>query len=193
MNYLYLDDLVRSLEGLDIYSILFSHLRFVNKDLITRHNSVLKREFQTESQSWSGYVLDLSEMDISQLMQQMEKLKENNNRFRIDFDPDLSPSEIREYYNNIQISFKKKCIVPWLTAIITPEGNVSPCQDYSVGSVRTTNFQDVWNGAKCVNFRRTLKRMKKLPACDRCPSIHRYGFKSFSNELFYGLKDFLRT
>lgn len=193
VNYLYLNELARYLESFNIYSILFSYVRFIDKDLVIKHDAVIQREFQTESHAWEGYVLDVNKMDVNRLIDEVNRLKTKRYPFRVDFEPDFSPSEINKYYTNVKTSLRKKCIVPWLTAVITPDGNVSPCPDFFVGNVRTARFQDIWNGEKCLQFRSRLKKMKKLPACNRCPSIHGYAFKKLFKEIFHGIKDSVRN
>ncbi len=192
MNYLRLEDLVRSLEPYNLYSILFSHVRFINKHLADEHDSVFQREFQTGSPAWFSYIMDVNKMDVNRLIEELNKLKSNNYHTHIDFETHFSPSEIKKYYTNVEYSFKKKCIAPWLTALISPEGHVSPCPGYYVGNVRTASFKDIWNGEKCMQFRRTLSEVKKFPACDRCLSIHKYEYRTVLKQIFQGVNSFFR-
>lgn len=193
MNYLYLEELVHSLEPYNIYSILFAHVRFINKHLADKHNSVFQGKFQTGTPAWFSYIMDVNKMDVNRLIEEIDKLKTNNYHTLIDFETHFSSSEIKEYYTNVEYSFKKKCIAPWLTAVISPEGHVSPCPGYYVGNVRTAGFKDIWNGEKCKQFRRALKEVEKFPACDRCLSIHKYEYKTILTQMFQGINNFLRN
>lgn len=193
MNYLHLEELIHSLEPYNIYSILFAHVRFINKHLADKHNSVFQVKFQTGSPAWFSYIMDVNKMDVNRLVEEINKLKTNHYNTLIDFETHFSSPEIKEYYTNFDFSFRKRCIAPWLTAVVSPEGNVSPCPGYTVGNIRTACFKEIWNGEKCMQFRRTLSEVKKFPACDRCLSIHKYEYKTMLKQLFQGINSFLRN
>jgi radical SAM protein with 4Fe4S-binding SPASM domain len=52
-----------------------------------------------------------------------------------------------------------------------PWGEVTPCLDYSFGSIKEEKFTAVWNSEKARNFRKVLKKHKAFPACNRCCGI----------------------
>jgi len=71
------------------------------------------------------------------------------------FNPKLSPSK------------RSKCLSPWFTSILMPNGDISPCQGYVVGNIKKQSFWKLWNNEKIRTFRKTLKQ-SPFPACFRC-------------------------
>lgn len=71
-------------------------------------------------------------------------------------------------YNN------KICLLPWLQAFISVEGDISPCcalytnMKMSMGNVLKEAFDDVWNGEKYRKLRRDFKKGVKYSICRDC-------------------------
>jgi radical SAM protein with 4Fe4S-binding SPASM domain len=70
-----------------------------------------------------------------------------------------------------------QCLHPWMSAVITLDGEVMPCcnihrSDYSMGNLFTDGFEDIWNGWRYRSFRRELRRKDTVPEpCRWCPDF----------------------
>lgn len=50
-----------------------------------------------------------------------------------------------------------------------------PSQErYALGNIFEQDFQEVWNGERMKEFRRTVNTPQKLPPCARCPMANNY-------------------
>ncbi len=70
------------------------------------------------------------------------------------------------------------CLKPWMDLNnFTVDGRMDVCciatgasqERYSLGNILNQSFQEVWNGARMREFRRTVNTPLKLPPCQRCP------------------------
>lgn len=69
-----------------------------------------------------------------------------------------------------------KCHLPWTCTIIDQDGAVALCcytADTSVGDLKDTPFEQIWNGATMRDARRSFLNGEFPPIClkmaDRCP------------------------
>jgi radical SAM protein with 4Fe4S-binding SPASM domain len=67
------------------------------------------------------------------------------------------------------MSLKPQCIIPWVYLEIFPEGTVTPCcaNILTLGDIKTTPLEEIWNGEKMNRFRRSLFA-KNLPSSCEC-------------------------
>ncbi|MFH0827643.1 MAG: SPASM domain-containing protein, partial [Candidatus Omnitrophota bacterium] len=84
-----------------------------------------------------------------------------------------------DYYLNsayLPSAQNSRCLSPWLTAYVFPDGEVRPCLNfsYSFGNIKEEEFISTWNNARAARFRNTLKTNKIFPACVRCTELYRY-------------------
>jgi MoaA/NifB/PqqE/SkfB family radical SAM enzyme len=86
----------------------------------------------------------------------------------IRFIPDLAPGEYVLHYDNRMNLKRYWCQTPWATANISAYGDVFPCLNYYIGSLRTDGLARVWNNARFRAFRQTLKRNSLFPGCVGC-------------------------
>lgn len=63
---------------------------------------------------------------------------------------------------------KKKCNVPWVSAVIESDGEVKPCFFHpAYGNIHKKNFRDIINSSEAISFRKKLD-VEKDPVCERC-------------------------
>ena len=74
---------------------------------------------------------------------------------------------IEDYYSLKYPSIKSRCLSPWYSAVIEPNGDLTPCQGYVVGNIREKRFRTIWNNKKMLKFRQVRKKHQP-PACFRC-------------------------
>ena len=70
------------------------------------------------------------------------------------------------------------CLKPWMDLNnFTVDGRMDVCciatgpsqERYALGNILNQKFQEVWNGERIQEFRRTVNKPLKLPPCQRCP------------------------
>ena len=70
------------------------------------------------------------------------------------------------------------CLKPWMDLNnFTVDGRMDVCciatgpsqERYALGNILNQNFQEIWNGDRMREFRRTVNTPSKLPPCQRCP------------------------
>lgn len=79
------------------------------------------------------------------------------------------------------VLFRKRsyyCLKPWMDLNnFTVDGRMDVCciatgssqERYGLGNIMNQDFQEVWNGERMQEFRRTVNGPSKLPPCQRCP------------------------
>ena len=85
-----------------------------------------------------------------------------------------SPDKIRNIYayycaleGLAEFPFKK-CNAPWVSTVVEPDGMVRPCFFHeSIGNIRENSLEDILNGEKGIEFRRSLD-MKTNSTCIKC-------------------------
>lgn len=93
---------------------------------------------------------------------------------------------------------KPQCIIPWVYLEIFPEGTVTPCcaNTLTLGDIKTTSLEEIWNGEKMNQFRRSLFA-KNLPlSCQSCIETEKLGgqslrekYNDFFNSSFSSVAD----
>ena len=158
----------------------FHHLIFVNPDIAKRQSELFTKTLGEISGDWEGFITS-QPVGISSglLIEEMKKVKKSGASFLINFYPNFRDDEIVEYYSNPEFilkSYDKRCLSPWMTVYIYPDGSVKPCLafDYTAGNVKENGFLNIWSGEKSRKFRETLKKEKSFPVCTRCTELYRY-------------------
>ncbi len=179
-NYLHLDKIVDIAEDLLASSITFHHLIFLNQQTYAHHNEIFTRQFNVTCLDWRGFVREtLPDIDVEQLLNSINNLKKRTSRTLIHFYPNLTDTEIRQYYTDFNFkpsSYKHRCISPWMVAYIFPDGSVRPCQslNYVAGNIKENSFKNIWNNQKYLRFRRVTKENRLYPVCYRCTELYRF-------------------
>jgi radical SAM protein with 4Fe4S-binding SPASM domain len=176
-NYRDLEQLIGVAEEAHADSLTFHNLIFVSREALER-----QKEYDTllgcSSRDWEGFVFDPG-IDTQLLSRQIRRILAGKYSFKVDFYPNFSFDELREYYRISGGIFREKglrCLSPWMAAYIFPDGQVKPClnSSYSFGNVKENGFLKIWNGKEAVSFRKFLKETKMFPACQRCTELYRY-------------------
>lgn len=64
---------------------------------------------------------------------------------------------------------------------------------YQLGNLLTQDFQEVWNGERAREFRRTVNSSQPLPPCQRCPLLYAYQGPGFSPRMTWShVRSFFR-
>ena len=93
---------------------------------------------------------------------------------------------------------KPQCIIPWVYLEIFPEGTVTPCcaNNLPLGDIKTTSLEEIWNGEKMNQFRRSLFAKNLPSSCQSCVETEKLGgqslrekYNDFFNSSFSSVAD----
>ncbi len=176
-NYEYLEELLAVAAEVEANSLTFHNLIFLNNDIMQKQREYDKT-LGSSSREWEGFV-SVPEIDPVKLYDKIGSIIQGKYDFSVDFYPNLSLGELKEYYQNpcyVPKEYPARCLSPWIVGYVFPDGEVRPCLNstYSFGNVRDKKFADVWNSAEAIRFRQTLRQAKIFPACVRCTELYRY-------------------
>jgi len=140
----------------------------------------LKDILKLKSHDWSGFIRNqLPNIDVDCLIAQIQKLQKLPSALDISFYPNFTQEEIRRYYAEFEFkpsSYPPRCLSPWMTVYIFPDGSVRPCEelDFSCGNIKENSFREIWNNDSFRNFRKTVKQLKIFPVCSKCTELYRF-------------------
>ena len=157
---------------LPIRGLTFNHLWFRNSTIAAQHNRQYCETLPIAEENIQG--VDIKALDADVLTASIREIKKSAKTapFPVFFEPELSDTELRLYYNRPeQFVGYNKCTAAWRNIAITPSGSmiVSPlCFLPPLDCVKGRDFRDVWNAAPARTMRKKIFRAKAYPACARC-------------------------
>lgn len=168
-NYKYLLDMINIASDIGVDALGFQHPVFESKENDERQYKAYLKAFNAEQQKEGYYTSEIMEHDVNELLKMITEIKKSTAPIEISFFPNIKMEHIKPYYLDLHFPFKNRCLGPWNSCVIQPNGDVSPCMGYVAGNIREENLLSLWNNDKMVKFR---KRIKKglLPTCVRCCS-----------------------
>jgi len=180
-NYRYLEDLAKYFcdNKIEINILNFQHVEFTNRETLAEHNKVFEALFGVKNPYWRGAVSPPKDIDLEYLIKVIERLESNQYKEirYIEFEPNFTPQEIREYYDRRSLNPKpsfKKCLAPWFMAQVLPSGGVWLCPGYSIGNAKEVSLPSLWNNKKAREFRRVLNQRRSFPMCGNCYTVYLY-------------------
>lgn len=145
------------------------HYNFLTQEELSAQKKVTYRVFDQEVKIHAA-VDEKSFTGIAErLISLKEELSRTNRDINVQWAPDLSDSEIRNWYSLGRFEVKRKCLFPWRGILVDASGLVYPCSKIYL-ELGDCNFQDIfaaWNGARMLKLREYLK-VNLFPACSRC-------------------------
>ncbi len=176
-NYEYLEQLIVVARKIKANSLTFHNLIFLNREKLEKQKP-FDQALNSSSADWEGFIFEPG-IAPALLNKKKEGILSGKHDFSLDFYPNFSSQELKDYYLNsayLPSAQNSRCLSPWLTAYVFPDGEVRPCLNfsYSFGNIKKEEFISIWNGAKAARFRNTLKANKIFPACVRCTELYRY-------------------
>jgi radical SAM protein with 4Fe4S-binding SPASM domain len=171
-NYSRIVETINLLEEFPIQALIISHFWYTTQELGEIYQSVYREAFQSEPHSWQGFVREVSGINLEVLSQQLYLITNRKNRIPISFVPYLTRKQIWLYYQEPSNSLNyNRCLVPWCTVAILPNGDLTPCSDrpdFIVGNLREKGIIELWYSSRYHLFRKVLKEKGLLPLCYRC-------------------------
>lgn len=180
LNYNYMKEMIEVAKGFYCNTLNFHHLIFTEENVLKQHNELFKKLFNQESYDWKGFVLpDVKNTDVNKLINDIKDIQNKNYPFLVNFYPNFTFEEIKEYYTNpdfVSKTYPVRCLSPWVVSYIYPDGSVLPCHSLScvVGNIKDEPFLKIWNEEKFKKFRKVLKKEKYFPVCPKCTEMYRY-------------------
>jgi MoaA/NifB/PqqE/SkfB family radical SAM enzyme len=180
-NYDHILDFIREVEPLDPSAINISHLNFISEEMATIHNARYGGDLRVVRSNLGDIAPE--QIPVDALWDEIERVKAHARERAskcppLDIVPDPSDqSVLRRYYQNHQeFVGGRNCTDPWKLMMIKTDGTVIPahgrCYNFPVGNVNEQSLPDIWNSARFVEFRHTLKNSGgSLPACARCCGV----------------------
>ena len=180
-NYESLHELLNAAEVMGAESVTFHHLLFLGKEVVQQHERFYTERFQLDSRDWWGFAREeLPRIDTDVLLEQMNKIRSHTSGAKASFYPNFTPEEIRRYYTEFSFrpdSYSTKCMSPWMTAYVFPDGSVKPyhSMSFSAGNIKEHGFIEIWNNQKYKRYRKTVKDIGCFAVCTKgCTELYRY-------------------
>jgi radical SAM protein with 4Fe4S-binding SPASM domain len=83
--------------------------------------------------------------------------------------------DIRRRYYRPWHADNNKCLYPWHTVRLSPDGEVYPCSIMvPMGNVRSRSLAAIWNGETYKAFRRRLRGVGLFPKCAKCCALNKH-------------------
>lgn len=176
-NYQNLEQMLDAAKRQKANSLTFHNLIFLSRSIVDKQKE-FDKTLNCSSLDWEGFVFE-PEIDPKLLEEKRREILSKKHDFSIDFYPNFSCAELKDYYENpcyLAPAGEHRCLSPWLVAYIFPDGEVRPCLNlsYSFGNVKEERFLKIWNNSQARHFRMILKDNKIFPACVRCTELYRY-------------------
>ena len=136
------------------------------------HEKEFKSKLGTQAQGINK--TNIRTPNAGNIMTQMKMIMKDNT-VRKGFFPRLDLNKVFAYYSDSSYPLRKRCVFPWFSTSIKPNGDLSLCfHNYVVGNLKEKRFKSLWNNKKARKFRKTIFKEKYFPACTRCGGILRY-------------------
>jgi len=150
-------------------SVSFGFLFFTNEEAVKKTASLISiQEAKEEDQILPE---NLRNVDTGLIDKEMELCREKAKKtgLSISFNPLLDARTLKEYFYNYDYSYTNKCFFPWKVSRVNPHGIVYPCSiDMNMGNLGEKGFFEIWNGKNYIDFRKSLKKNKLFPKCNKC-------------------------
>jgi len=176
-NYKRLPEMLAVARDAGADSLTFHNLIFLDEGILAKQASY-DIALGSSSAEWRGFLFSPG-IDVDELWRIIKKIKMEKQEINVDFYPNFNYMELVEYYKHPDRSpagQASRCMSPWVTAYIFPDGEMRPCLNstYSYGNVKDKLFKGVWNSSMAVKFRSELKKAGAFPVCARCTELYRY-------------------
>jgi len=167
-----LDRIVDVAQALGADGLVVYYSWFTTEAIGNAHTRVFEKKLGITPTAWRGYLFNHN-VDTDALKQSLARIRRRRLPFPVLYIPDLAEDQLEVYYRNPGDYFGfGPCISPWTTIEVMPNGDITPCRDYSdyvAGSILDAPIEHIWNGDRYVKFRKALVESGgTFPICARC-------------------------
>jgi MoaA/NifB/PqqE/SkfB family radical SAM enzyme len=150
---------------LGVDEVNFGHLMFYPSEIEEDH-----RKFTEETGIGSSFIQGkrLKKPIRANVVKLKEFIKRAKKISQVPVSITQGDVDIERYYSNEYPSMNSRCMTPWYSVIIQPNGDVSSCSEFTVGNIKDRPLLKLWNDEKLVEFRRMKKKKERIPVCFRC-------------------------
>lgn len=168
-----LDEVFEIAEDVHADALVAYYGWFQTEESCQRHEAIIQEKLGTTPVSPRGWIWDYDKIDTDALVESVKRIESREWSFPYLFAPQLSYEEIPLYYreHGNLFGYPRKCVNPWVTMEILPNGDVATCRDYPdyvVGNIKEDNILNIWNNERYRKFRTVLKKEGLFPICSRC-------------------------
>jgi MoaA/NifB/PqqE/SkfB family radical SAM enzyme len=120
-----------------------------------------------EQEPWAAR---LPRMDLEALADQMDEVEKRSRDLGLpcQFVPFASKASMLDFYAGHLAYEQYACAIPWTTMRISPTGDVFPCLNYRVGSIRQGSLLALWNHPRYRAFRNRMGPRGLYQSCAGC-------------------------
>jgi radical SAM protein with 4Fe4S-binding SPASM domain len=167
-----LDEIIQVVSQLGADCAVVYYSWFTNEAVGKSHSRIFEERLGITPTAWRGFLFN-HKVDTEALKASLNRIRQQRYHFPILYIPDLGEDQLERYYRDpADFLGYGPCISPWTTVEILPNGDVTPCRDYSdfvAGNILKLPIEEIWNGRRYVKFRKTLfENGGTFPICARC-------------------------
>jgi radical SAM protein with 4Fe4S-binding SPASM domain len=167
-----LDEVFKVAEEYKADGLVAYYAWFQTEESVAKHDELMTRKLDGPWAAPKGWIWSYDQIDTGELVESVRRIKARTWNFPYLFAPELKLEDIPTYYKEHGNLFGYgKCVTPWTTIEIGPNGEVATCRDYpdyQVGNIRDQGIMEIWNNERYQKFRTTLKEERLFPICSRC-------------------------
>jgi radical SAM protein with 4Fe4S-binding SPASM domain len=161
-------DVARSLSIPSVNIVPYYHF---SNEIGTRYETELKENFGGEAFSWRGFHHEESGVEFDRFKEELRTYRASLGEIQ-DFPyMPLSEDEYKIWFQDQSTQVKSStCLNVENLIDVQPNGEANFCvdfPDYSIGNVKQTTIDEVWNSPRANQFRE-FRRKKPLSVCYRC-------------------------
>jgi MoaA/NifB/PqqE/SkfB family radical SAM enzyme len=157
--------------SLSIPTLVIVPYYYVPLDAGKSHEEEMRTRFDCSARSWRGFRHDVSGVDFTEFQKEHKKyLADLGGIHDYPYMP-FSDGEYRAWFGGFSDPVGPvDCSNVERLIDVQPGGDANFCvdfPDYSMGNVRESTIDEVWNGERARRFRE-YRRKEQLPVCGRC-------------------------
>jgi radical SAM protein with 4Fe4S-binding SPASM domain len=145
------------------------------------HTEDFRRRFGFEPSTHLGWVGDWKDFDHARgasIIRELRARAGKDGLTPVAFLPNLTDDEFPQYYTDHHATFGyTQCSSIFSTMEINNNGDVSLCRDYNdyvIGNIARQSLDEIWQGEKARQFRRSIASEGLMPVCRRCCGLMGY-------------------
>ena len=160
--------------GVDVFAISLPVFTTPAQEEFTR--TQFKKHFGFEPKFWRSFISEAEGINAPLVEKQIRAIKSKHWNFEYrQFPPDKTGFDVSTHFHLPEKPhFDNTCLLPWLLAVIMPNGDVATCwdhPDYIAGNILKDSLVNIWNGEKYRQFRSVI-RQGIFSSCSRCNGLY---------------------
>lgn len=162
-----LSDSLAEFQKLGLEQIRFQHLSFAfSKDDFHIDDFIKSVAISARI---STTVLPRGAIDVSALKAQLSIIHKNQKRrLAAKYEPRIKLADLNKYYYDPDYGFTNFCFSPWRRLVVSPGGEMGPCQGIYLGKYPEESPSQFWWGDEFRAFRRRIMEKGLFSHCIRC-------------------------